>query len=94
MQGGGEAYYLPGIRFNFTRAGNLRLDAGRGHETFAGTRFETGQLSANGSIQILRWLNLGGYVMKGPAIFYDPAAPYQGTGRPGPRESACSQARA
>jgi hypothetical protein len=78
IQGGTEAYYLPGIRMNFTRAGSVRLDYGRGHETFAGQRFETGQASINGSIQATRWLNVGGSASTGPAIFYDPADPFQG----------------
>ena len=39
VQNGTDPFVLPGIRFNFTRAGNLRVDLGRGHETFAGQRF-------------------------------------------------------
>ena len=81
VQGGTELYVLPGIRFNFTRAGSLRLDFGRGHETFAHRRFETGQLSANGGIQIKRWLNLSGSISKGPSTFYDTENPYQGDRR-------------
>src|SRR5204862_4274554 len=78
VQGGSELYVLPGIRFNFTRAGSLRLDYARGHETFAGRRFETGQVSANAGAQILRWLNLSGSVSRGPSIYYDEADPFQG----------------
>ena len=81
VQGGTELYVLPGIRFNFTRAGSLRLDFARGHETFAHRRFETGQLSANGGIQIKRWLNLSGSFSKGPSTFYDTENPYQGDRR-------------
>ena len=43
MQGGTESALTPGIRFNFVRQGNLRLDVARGHETFAGQRFMTGR---------------------------------------------------
>jgi hypothetical protein len=78
VQGGTESYVLPGIRFNFTRSGSLRLDYGRGHETFAGRRFETGQMSVNANVQMFRWLKLSGYASKGPAIFYDTESPYQG----------------
>ena len=78
VQGGGELYVLPGIRLNFTRAGSLRVDYARGHETFAHRRFETGQVSANAGMQIERWLNLSGNVSKGPSTFYDADNPYQG----------------
>jgi hypothetical protein len=81
VQGGDELYVLPGIRFNFTRAGSLRLDYARGHETFAHRRFETGQLSASGGVQITRWLNLSGGTSKGPSTFYDTENPYQGDRR-------------
>ena len=77
-QGGTELYVLPGIRFNFTRAGSLRLDYARGHETFAQRRFETGQVSASAGVQIMRWLNLSGNAAKGPSIYYDAADPFQG----------------
>jgi hypothetical protein len=81
LEGGTEAFHLPAIRFNFTRAGFLRVDYATGHETFAGRRFEIGRLMADGGVQILRWLNIGGGTQKGPAIFYDQDAPYQGDRR-------------
>ena len=40
-QGGSEAFYLPAVRFNFTRAGNLRLDYEAVRDVRR-TRFETG----------------------------------------------------
>jgi hypothetical protein len=80
-QGGTEAFYLPALRMSFTRAGNLRLDYGTGHETFAGRRFETGKVGVDGGVQIRRWLNIGGNASAGPAIFYDPAVPFQGDRR-------------
>jgi Domain of unknown function (DUF5916) len=78
VQGGTETFYLPALRFNFTRAGFLRVDYGTGHETFAGRRFDVGRTMIDGNIQILRWLNVGGGGQRGPAIFYDPDDPYQG----------------
>jgi hypothetical protein len=81
VQGGSEAFFLPALRFNFTRAGYLRLDYGHGHETFGGREFEIGRLMVDGNVQILRWLNIGGGATKGPAIFYDEAAPFQGRQR-------------
>jgi hypothetical protein len=77
-QGGTEALYLPAVRFNFTRAGNLRLDYSRGHETFAGQEFDVGTMTADGGVQIKRWLELNAAFHGGPAIFYDPDAPFQG----------------
>jgi len=83
IQGGTEAFYLPAVRFNFTRAGYLRLDYGTGHETFGGRKFEIGRMMLEGGIQITRWLNIGGGGQKGPAIFYDSAEPFQGHRRSG-----------
>jgi hypothetical protein len=80
-EGGTEAFYLPALRMNFTRSGNLRIDYGTGHETFAGRRFETGRWGADGGVQIKRWLNIGGNTNRGPAIFYDATAPFQGDRR-------------
>jgi hypothetical protein len=80
-QGGTEIFYLPAVRFNFTRAGYLRVDYGTGHETFAGRTFEIGRMMIDGGAQITRWLNIGGGTQAGPAIFYDSEAPYQGDRR-------------
>ncbi len=78
VQGGTETYFLPAVRFNFTRAGYLRADYANGHETYAGQQFDVGRLMIDGNVQILRWLNIGASAQKGPAIFYDEEAPYQG----------------
>ena len=77
-QGGSEAFFLPAVRFNFTRSGFLRVDHGTGHETYAGRRFDVGRTMLDGSVQLTRWLNMGGSMQEGPAIFYDPVAPFQG----------------
>ena len=79
LQGGSELFALPGIRFNFTRQGNLRLDFGRGHETFAGRRFTTGRVNVNGGAQFTRWLNVGGWFSRGPGVYYDAFEPFGGT---------------
>ena len=81
IQGGSEAFYLPGIRFNFTRAGSLRIDHGTGHETFEGNRFEVGRTLIDAGAQLTRWLNIGGHVNRGPAIYYDEDDPFQGDRR-------------
>lgn len=78
VQGGTEALYLPAVRFNFTRDGNLRLDWSRGHETFAGRQFDIGTVTADAGVQITRWLELNAATHSGPAIFYDPDSPFQG----------------
>jgi hypothetical protein len=81
LQGGSELWVLPAIRFNFTRQGYLRLDVMRGHETFAQRRFVVGRAFADGGALIKRWLNVGGSFNQGPAVFYDPVNPFQGTRR-------------
>jgi hypothetical protein len=78
-QGGTEFQVMPGLRFNFVRQGSLRLDFDRGHETFAGRRFKTGRLHADGRAQITRWLNVSGTLERSPAIYYDPLDPFGGT---------------
>ena len=78
VQGGDELFVLPALRFNFTRQGFLRVDYGTGHETFAGRQFDTGRVMVDGGAQILRWLSVGANFNKGPGIFYDPQAPFQG----------------
>ena len=85
MQGGTEAFYLPALRFNFTRAGFLRVDYGNGHETFSGRRFDVGRMMVDGNVQIMRWLNIGGAAQKGPAIFSDPAGTLSGISTVGKR---------
>ncbi len=81
MQGGTELWVMPAMRFNFTRQGYLRVDVMRGHETFAQQRFTVGRAFADGGAQLTKWLNLGGSFNAGPAIYYDPAAPFQGRQR-------------
>ena len=80
-QGGDEFFFLPALRFNFTRQGYLRVDKGMGHETFAHQRFNTGRWMVDGGAQWTKWLNVGGNVNRGPAIFYDPLNPFQGRQR-------------
>jgi hypothetical protein len=81
VQGGDELFVLPGIRFNFTRAGNFRIDHGRGHETFAGREFSVTRTFMNGGAQFTNWLGAGGYMQAGGGIFYDPVDPFGGNYR-------------
>src|SRR5687768_16072777 len=60
VQRGDELFVLPGIRFNFTRAGNFRIDHGRCHETFAGREFSIHRTFINGGAQFTNWLGAGG----------------------------------
>jgi hypothetical protein len=78
LQGGDEAVSMPGVRFNFVRQGDLRLDMSRGHETFAGRQFGTGRVHADGRAQITRWLNVAGTLERADAVFYDPTNPFPG----------------
>jgi hypothetical protein len=79
VENGTEPFILPGIRFNFTRQGNLRIDLGRGRETFGGRRFDVGRNHIDGGAQIMRWLNVYGSLDQGAGIFYDPEEPFGGT---------------
>ena len=79
IQGGSDQFVLSGLRLNFTRQGYLQTTVGRGHETFAGRRFTTGQVQAYGQAQFTRWLNLSGSFNSGRAVFYDPTEPFGGT---------------
>jgi hypothetical protein len=78
VQNGTEPFALGGVRFNFTRQGNLRVDVGRGRETFAGQRFVIGRTHVDGGAQITRWLRVGGAYQRGPGIFYDAANAFGG----------------
>ena len=80
-QGGDEQFWLPAVRFNFTRSGFLRIDRGAGHETFAHQHFRTGRVMVDGGVQWTNWLNAGGTINRGPAVFYDPVTPFQGQQR-------------
>ncbi len=82
VQNGDEDYLHTGIRFNVTRQGFLNFSHGRGHESWQGTKYKVGSdFNFFGSMQPLRWLNLGGNYGGGPAIFYDETAPFQGRSR-------------
>jgi hypothetical protein len=71
QQGGDELLVMSGLRFDFTRQGNFRIDHARGHETFAGQEFPVSRTFVLAQAQFLRWLNAGGFVQKGKGIFYD-----------------------
>jgi len=81
IENGTEPFILPGVRFNFTRQGFLRVDLGRGRETFGGERFRTSRHHIDGNAQILRWLNLGGSIDQGAGIYYDAIDPFGGTNK-------------
>lgn len=79
LQGGSEQVTEAGLHLNFTRQGYMRLNASRGHETFAGRRFDLWRGNVEGGGQLLRWFGLNGGFDHGPAIFYDTADPFLGT---------------
>ncbi|MGH9785008.1 MAG: DUF5916 domain-containing protein, partial [Terriglobia bacterium] len=78
VQNANEDYVQPGIRFDFTRQGFLRIDQGWGREPWANRRFKSGRRRVFGNAQILRWLWIDGEINTGWAIFYDPEEPFQG----------------
>jgi len=78
VQDGKEAFARAALDFSFTRQGHMSFSYGRGIEPWIGRRFDTGGANAFVGVQILRWLNLFGYVNYGPEIFYDRVDPFQG----------------
>jgi hypothetical protein len=78
LQDGNERYMVSGVRMNFTRQGFLRVDHRWGLEPWRGRQFNWGFHYAQGSVQILRWLQLNGNFTKGWATYYDPSNPFQG----------------
>jgi hypothetical protein len=78
IQQGNELFSLAGIRLFFTRQGFFRADYLVGHEPFAGQRFRKDHWRIQSNAQILRWLSFYANANGGYAVFYDPAAPYQG----------------
>jgi hypothetical protein len=81
--GGNELLEVFGMRFRFTRQGNLRIDRFEGFETWAGERFSRGRWRANGNVQLYRWLSIEGQRSSGEAVFYDPDEPFAGHVRDG-----------
>jgi uncharacterized protein DUF5916/cellulose/xylan binding protein with CBM9 domain len=78
LAGGNDLLEVAGVRFNFTRQGFLRVQRTFGFEHWQGERFERGGLNAFGSVQLFRWLSLGGNIFRGRSVFYDLENPYQG----------------
>jgi hypothetical protein len=78
---GDELFTITGLRLDFTRQGNLRIDYGDGHETFAGREFPVSRVFILGQAQFLRWLNVGAFMQNGDGIFYDPVDPFGGRSR-------------
>jgi hypothetical protein len=82
IQDGDEDFIHTGVRFNITRQGFLNVSHGRGHESWLGTKYRTGNdVNVFGNMQALRWLNLSGNFSDGPAIFYSETDPFQGRSR-------------
>ena len=78
-QRGHERFELTGLRFNFTRQGFLDIDYMHGYEAWVGQRFRSGHpFGSFGSVQLFRWLNVGGDFHYGFGPYYDPVDPYQG----------------
>jgi hypothetical protein len=76
--GGHDLLQVTGIRMNFSRQGNLRVDRFDGVEAWAGEQFDRGNWRLQGNVQLYRWLSVDGQYLTGDAVFYDPEDPYQG----------------
>src|SRR5262249_49126239 len=79
-QGGNESWAFAGTAIDFKRQGFLRVQAGSGHEPWAGQSFRTGQpFAAFGNVLLFRSLNLGANLFyREWASYYDPVHPFQG----------------
>ncbi len=81
-QGGDEAFGMVAVRFNFTRQGFLRLDAGGGHTPWRNREFPTRLWRVMGDAQLYRWLGLHGRIEFHPrSVYYDSVAPFSGRKR-------------
>jgi hypothetical protein len=79
IQDGDEYFVNTGLRFSFTRQGSLNIETAHGKEAWLGQQYEIGSdIFVFAGMQVLRWLNLYGGAGRGPAIYYDDSAPFQG----------------
>lgn len=79
LQRGTEHYLQPSISLSLTRQAFVFVSAAHGREPFANRQFRTGGVNIFAGAQLTKWLNAGGSLQHGPAVFYDPRAPLQGT---------------
>ena len=95
MQGGTEVFYLPARPIQFhARQAICDWTTAPATRRLPDAEFEIGRMMVDGGAQFTRWLNIGGSAQKGPSIFYDPEAPFQGYRRSANLRSACSRIRA
>jgi len=82
VQHGNESFVFAGAAFDFKRQGFLRVQAGDGHEPWAGQEFRNAQpFAAFGNVLLFRWLNVGAqYFPRQWSTYYDPVNPFQGRG--------------
>ncbi|HEX6162685.1 MAG TPA: DUF5916 domain-containing protein [Vicinamibacterales bacterium] len=79
IQGGDTSFFNGGIRFNFTRQGNVNFEVSRGKEAWRGRQFNVGNdFFMFAGMQAVRWLHLFGGTGIGPGIYYDDVDPFQG----------------
>jgi hypothetical protein len=80
VQGGNESFAFAGAAFDFKRQGFLRVQAGDGHEPWAGRRFRNAQpFAVFGGVLLFRWLNVSAQFFPSQwSTYYDPANPFQG----------------
>jgi hypothetical protein len=79
IQDGTEYFVNTGLRFNFTRQGNVNLETSYGEEAWHGQQFKAyNKIFVFAGMQVVRWLNLYGGVGSGPSIYYDEVDPFQG----------------
>ena len=79
IQEGDEYFIGTGLRFAFTRQGNVNIETSYGEEAWHGQQFKAyNKIFFFAGIQAVRWLNVYGGIGHGPAIYYDDINPFQG----------------
>jgi hypothetical protein len=80
IQDGHEHFLGTGVRFSFTRQGNLNIETSYGEEAWLGRQFKAyNKIFVFSGMQVVRWFNIYGGLGHGPAIYYDDVDPFQGT---------------
>jgi hypothetical protein len=68
------------LGFSFTRRGYLEIDYAAVKESWQGQTFDLDQFMLFGGIQLTRWLQVEGYLVRGEKIHYEAEPSYKGNG--------------
>jgi len=77
-QGGDDLIACYAVRASLTRNGSIRADVIRVQEAWERQEFQQTLYRLQGSMQITRWVYVGGQFRTGDALYYDAAEPFVG----------------